>query len=83
MTHLTVQIERATDLTVLQALLTRLGLKYTIEGAGSTDLRDDTYKLLNEEELKGALLSYAAESFKEGYSNEDEEEDEYWNSFLK
>lgn len=88
MTTLTVELDRVKDLPALQALLNRLGLKYTIDDHKQTgdkvpQIKTPSYKLLSDEDSNEALLIFAEQAFEEGWNIDDKEEDAYWNSFLK
>jgi hypothetical protein len=88
MTTLTVELDRVKDLPALEALLNRLGLKYTIKDYKKTgdkvyQTKTPSYKLLSDEDSNEALLTIAEEAFEEGWNTNDKEEDAYWKSFLK
>ena len=92
MAVLIIEIDKIKDLPALQDLLNQLGVSYVIKADETSDLvpgknikesETPPYKLLSEEDSKQNLLDFAAPFFKEGWTSDDKEEDEYWNSFLK
>ena len=92
MAVLIIEIDKIKDLPALEDFLNQLGVSYIIKRDDPVDVTSGksinqseipSYKLLSEEDSKQNLLDFAAPFFKEGWSSDDKEEDEYWNSFLK